>query len=54
LKDFLIDYFVSDDVSAPPFHAAAIPLFLDLSGSIKDLLVALSEAEISAVGGRIH
>jgi len=46
-------FFVGDDASAPPFHAAEIPLPLDLSGSTGDFHVALSEVVIIAVGGRI-
>jgi hypothetical protein len=54
LRDFLLDCFVSDNVSAPPFHVAEIPLFLDLSGSIRDLLIVLSEVEVSVVCRGIH
>ncbi len=49
----MLDCSVGDDVNAPPFHAAENPLLLDLLGSTGDLYVALSEAEIIAVGGRV-
>jgi len=44
----------SSDDSAPPFHAAEIPLLLELLGSAGDLSVASPEAVIIAVGGRIR
>ena len=50
----MLDCFVSDDGSAPPFHVAEIPLFLDLSGSIRDLLIVSSEVEVSVVCRGIH
>ncbi len=53
-KDLLNDLLVGDDDSAPPFHAAEIPLLLELLGSTGDLSVASSEAVIIAVGGRIR
>ncbi len=49
------DLLVGDDNSAPPFHAAEIPLLLELLGSTGDLSVASSKAAvIIAVGGRIR
>jgi len=53
-KDLLNDLLVGDDDSASPFHAAEIPLLLELLGSTGDLSVASSEAVIIAVGGRIR
>jgi hypothetical protein len=52
-KDFLLDCFVSDDNSAPPFHAVEIPLLLFLSGLLRDLLYTSVDFEINVVGGRI-
>jgi hypothetical protein len=53
-KDLLNDLLVGDDDSALPFHAAEIPLLLELLGLTGDLSVASSEAVITAVGGRIR
>ena len=53
-KDFPFDLLAGDDESAPPFHAAEIPLPLEILGSTGDLRVASSEAVIVAVGGRIR
>jgi len=50
-KDILIDWFVGDDNSAPPFHAMEIPLLLEILGLAGD---TLSEVVIIAVGGRIR
>ena len=52
-KDFLFDLLAGDDESAPPFHAAEIPLPLEVLGSKVDLRVASSEDVIVAIGGRI-
>ena len=49
-KDLLIDWFIGDDSSAPPFHATEIPLLLEILGLAGD---TLSEVVIIAVGGRI-
>ena len=53
-KDFPFDLLAGDDESAPPFHAAEIPLPLEILGLTGDLRVASSEAVIVAVGGRIR
>ena len=53
-KDFPFDLLAGDDESAPPFHAAEIPLPLEILGSTGDLRVASSEAVIIAVGGRFR
>ena len=52
-KDFPFDLLAGDDESAPPFHAAEIPLPLEILGSTGDLRVASSEDVIVAIGGRI-
>jgi hypothetical protein len=37
-KDLLIDWFVGDDSSAPPFHVTEIPLLLEILGLAGDTL----------------
>ncbi len=50
----MLDCFVGDNDSAPPFHAVEIPLLLVFLGLLRDLLHASVDAEINAVGRRIH
>jgi hypothetical protein len=54
LKDFLLDCFVGNNDSAPPFHAVEIPLLLVLSRLLRDLLYPSVDVEINAVCGRIR
>ena len=49
-KDLLINWFVGDDSSAPPFHVTEIPLLLEILGLAGD---SSSEEVIIAVGGGI-
>ena len=48
-KDLLIDWFVGDDSSAPPFHAMEIPLLLEILGLLAG--DTLSEVVIIELGG---